>query len=175
MRYAVLLRGANLGSRNRVAMPALRALLEQAGFGDVRTYLQSGNAVLSSRGAEPRVAAACRKAIAAELGLELEVIVRSVGDLARIVERNPLAATATDPKRYQVTFLEREAAPGLAERLRAAAAPAEQVVVEGREIYAWHPDGVGRSRLASLLGGRSLGAVATARNWSTVTALLDLA
>lgn len=174
MRYAVLLRGVNLGPHNRVGMPALRALLERAGFDDVRTYLQSGNVVLAGRGPESRVRTACREAIEAGLGLEVDVLVRSLGDLERVVERNPLAGVATNPKRYQVTFLERRAAPGLAERLEAAASPAERVAVDGREIYAWHPGGVGRSRLASLLGGWALGVVATSRNWTTVSALLEL-
>jgi|SRR5579884_439731 len=174
-RYVVLLRGVNLGSHNRVSMPALRELLENAGLGDVRTYLQSGNVVLSSRGGRAQVAGTCREAIRDTLGLDLELVVRSAGELAEIVERSPLADGAANPKRYQVTFLERELPASTAERVRSAAAPPERVVVAGREIHAWHPDGIGRSKLASLLASRALGVVATSRNWATVTALLELA
>jgi uncharacterized protein (DUF1697 family) len=174
-RHVVLLRGVNLGPRNRVSMSALRDALERAGFADVVTYLQSGNAVVSSRMAPAAVRAACRVAIRDALGLDVEVLVRSARELGAVVERNPLASVATDPKRYQVSFLERALEPRVAERVRAAAAPPEQVVVSGREIYAWHPDSVARSKLWSLLAGRTLGVAATARNWTTVTKLLALA
>ena len=60
-------------------------------------------------------------------------------------------------------------------KLEEAAAEKERVVLLGREIYAWHPDGIGRSRLWTLLAGRGLGVTATARNWTTVTTLLELA
>jgi uncharacterized protein (DUF1697 family) len=81
---------------------------------------------------------------------------------------------AKEPKRYQVTFCAAEPDPELAERLGALSADGEEAVVIGREVYAWHPDGVGRSRLAAELAGRRLGVVATARNWSTVVALLSM-
>jgi len=64
---------------------------------------------------------------------------------------------------------------GLLYAARGHMAPPEQVVVDGREIYAWHPAGVARSKLWALLAGRNLGVTATARNWTTVTQLLELA
>jgi uncharacterized protein (DUF1697 family) len=73
-----------------------------------------------------------------------------------------------------VTFLESAADQDIAARLTAVATPEERFAVIGREIYAWHPDGVARSRLATLLAGRGLKVTATARNWTTVTALLSL-
>jgi uncharacterized protein (DUF1697 family) len=60
-------------------------------------------------------------------------------------------------------------------RIDAAAIAPEQVAVSGREVFAWHPDGIIGSPLAKLLGGPRLGVTATARNWNTVTALLRLA
>ena len=174
-RHVVLLRGINLGSRNRVPMPKLRELLEEAGFEGVRTYLQSGNAVLSSTKKADEVARACRRAIGDSLGLDLDVLVRSRAQLAAIVKRNPLGKVATNPKRYQVTFLAKKPPGGLAATLEELAVESERVVVSGREIYAWHPDGVARSKLWALLGGRDLGVTATSRNWTTVTSLLELA
>jgi uncharacterized protein (DUF1697 family) len=104
-RYVVLLRGINLGARNRVAMPALREALEEAGFDGVRTYVQSGNVILSSRAGAKKVAATCARVLSERFGLELEVVVRTRDQLAAIVARDPLRDVATDPKRYQVTFL----------------------------------------------------------------------
>ena len=170
--HIVLLRGINLGSRNRVAMPALRAALEDAGFEDVRTYLQSGNVVLSSR-AKP--AEAVRRLIAGEFGLDIAVVTRTRAQLAEVVERNPLARIAKDPKRYQVSFLDAKPSRDVVRRIEAAADAKERVVVDGREIYAWHPDTIARSRLWALLAGQTLGVTATARNWMTVQKLLELA
>ena len=171
----MLLRGINLGSRNRISMPELRAALEDAGFADVQTYLQSGNVVLSSGKSATNVARAVERLIAERFGLEIAVVTRTRAELAKVVERNPLGKVAKDPKRYQVSFLASKPKAGLAKELEAVAADSEQAVVSGREIYAWHPEGVARSKLWSLLAGPKLGVAATARNWTTVTKLLELA
>ena len=174
-RQIVLLRGVNLGSRNRIPMPALRGTLTEAGFEDVRTYLQSGNVVLSSKAPPETVARESERLIASSFGLDIEVVVRSRDELAKIVRRDPLGEVAVNPKRYQVSFLAGKLPPEVMRKLEAAAAPEERLVVAGREVYAWHPEGVARSRLWALLAGRGLGVTATARNWTTVTALLALA
>ncbi len=171
----VLLRGINLGPRNRIGMAELRDLLTGAGFADVRTYVQSGNVVLSSRASPERVAHKCEQQIAAKFGLDVPVVVRTRDELAEVVERNPLGEVAVNPKRYQVTFMSAKPDPENVRKLEAAAVAAEQLVVIGREIYAWHPEGIARSRLWTLLAGRGLGVIATARNWTTVTKLLALA
>jgi uncharacterized protein (DUF1697 family) len=174
-RHIVLLRGVNLGAHNRIAMPALREGLTEAGFGDVATYVQSGNVVLTSGSSADVVAREVRKAIADRFGLEIDVVVRTRSELAAIVKRDPLGKVAKDPKRYQVSFLASKPKAEIVRKLEAAAAEPERLVVQRREIYAWHPNGVGRSKLATLLAGKGLGVTATARNWTTVTRLLSLA
>ncbi len=171
----VLLRGINLGPRNRIAMPALRAALTEAGFEDVRTYVASGNVVLSSSLSPNKLAARCTRLIGEEFGLDIDVVVRTRDELAEVVKRNPLGDVAKDPKRYQVSFLARKLSDRVVEKLERARAEPERFVVAGREIYAWHPDGVGRSKLWAALAGKGLGVTATARNWSTVTKLLEMA
>ena len=175
MRQIVLLRGINLGARNRVSMPELRELLAGAGFEDVRTYLQSGNVVLSSDLTEKGLARKIKRVLADGLGLELEVVVRTRHELAKVVRLNPLGDMATNPKRYQVSFLSAKPEPDVVEQLTELAVPPERFVAIGRELYAWHPAGVARSRLWARLAGKQLGVVATARNWTTVTSLLALA
>jgi uncharacterized protein (DUF1697 family) len=181
MRQIVLLRGINLGAHRRVAMPALRELLTEAGLGDVRTYLQSGNAVLDSNTSPAQVARLCERRIANRFGFDVEVIVRTRNELAAVVERNPLGEVATNPKRYQVSFLSAELDPETVAELGSAAAASERFVAVGRELYAWHPDGVARSKLWNKLASKGLetGAgvkvTATARNWATVTKLLEMA
>jgi uncharacterized protein (DUF1697 family) len=173
-RYVALLRGINLGSRNRIAMPALREALEEAGFEDVQTYVQSGNVVLTSSGKADAVARKCERVIAERFGLEIPVVVRTRAELSRIVKRNPLGKVATEPKRYQVSFLSQKLPAKVVRELEAVAAPEERVVAAGREVYAWHPAGVARSKLWAKLAGKGLGVTATSRNWATVEALLEL-
>jgi uncharacterized protein (DUF1697 family) len=174
-RLVVLLRGINLGSRNRISMPELREALEDAGYEDVRTYLQSGNVVLTSTASAKQVARACERLIADRFGLEIAVVARTRNELAQVVKRNPLARVAKDQKRYQVSFLETKPSPRIVREVESVVADREKVVSIGREIYAWHPAGVARSKLWAQLAGKNLGVTATARNWTTVTKLLELA
>jgi uncharacterized protein (DUF1697 family) len=156
-------------------MPRLREALEEAGYEDVATYVQSGNVVLSSSDSATKVARAVERLVEKEFGLKIPVVVRTRAQLAKVVERDPLAKVAKDPKRYQVSFLEKKPSAELVRKLEEAAAPTERVVADGREIYAWHPEGVARSKLWAMLAGKGLGVTATARNWTTVTKLLELA
>ena len=174
-RQVVLLRGINLGSRNRISMPELRDALDEAGYEDVRTYLQSGNVVLTSTASAKQTARDCERLIADRFGLEIAVVARTRSELAQVVERNPLARVAKNPKRYQVSFLEGKPTARVVRELEDVATADEKIVSIGREIYAWHPEGVARSKLWARLAGKNLGTIATARNWTTVTKLLELA
>jgi uncharacterized protein (DUF1697 family) len=174
-RQVALLRGINLGARNRVAMGDLRELLTGLGYGDVRTLLQSGNVVLSSRVGGERLERALREQIADGLGVDAPVITRTRDEIADVIERNALAAVATDPKRYQVSFLTGEPVADVVRELAAIDVAPELLAISGREIYTWHPDGIQNSPVAKLLSERRLGVGATARNWNTVQKLLALA
>jgi uncharacterized protein (DUF1697 family) len=155
-------------------MPELRALLADGGFGDVRTYVQSGNVVLSSGDPPAEVASVAEQLIAERFGFEVDVIVRTDSELAEVVRLNPLAEVADNPKRYQVSFCEAEPDPDAVSQIAAAAAESERLVAIGRELYAWHPEGVARSKLWAKLAGNRLGVRATARNWTTVETLLEM-
>jgi len=174
-RLVVLLRGINIGPRNRISMPELREALEDAGYDDIQTYVQSGNVALTSRAAATKVAQDCERLIADRFKLEIAVVTRTRNELAKIVERDPLGRVAKDPKRYQVSFLEAKPAARIVRELEEVATAGEKVVSIGRELYAWHPDGVARSKLWAKLAGKGLGVTATARNWTTVEKLLELA
>jgi len=172
-RHVVLLRGINLVRHNRIAMPELRDALRVDGFRDVKTYVQSGNVVLSSRASPDRVANRVNVVIKKRFGIDIVVIVRSRADLAEVVRRNPLAKIATNPSRYLVTFLSDELPRGFADNL-AKVARQEPFEIIGREVYSWHPDGIGRTPLLERLASKSLGIAASSRNWTTVTTLLGM-
>ena len=155
-------------------MAELRTLLEKAGQEDVRTHLQSGNVLLSSSLPPRKLEAQLERQLAEGLGMDVRVLVRTRAELARVVAHDPLGPVATNPSRYMVSFLSRRLSARVAKELETAELAPARLVVHGREIYAWYPHGVQRSPAAKLLDDRKLGVVATARNWNTVTKLLEL-
>jgi uncharacterized protein (DUF1697 family) len=175
VKQIVLLRGVNVGARNRLAMPALREALEAAGMDDVTTYVQSGNVVLDSTAKPSRLGRECEAVIAERFGLEVAVVVRTRAELAKVVAHDPLGDVADQEKLYQVTFCSQRPDAAALAKLAACAAEGERLIAHGREIYAWFPHGVGRSKLAAQLSRQNLGVVGTARNWTTVNRLLALA
>jgi uncharacterized protein (DUF1697 family) len=174
-RYVVLLRGINLARSRRVAMGDLRALLGELGYEDVATLLQSGNVVLSTTVKAAELPGRLEAELAEGLGMKIAVVVRSRAQLAKVVDADPLGDVADDPKRYLVTFFPDKPDPAAVRALLAEDFGPERVAAVGREIYAWHANGIQKSKLARAVGDKRFGTGGTARNWSTVTKLLDLA
>jgi uncharacterized protein (DUF1697 family) len=172
-RYVALLRGINLGRARQVDMPRLRELLTARGHENVRTHLRSGNVVLDSPLPEPELAPDLARAIEAEFGFAVPVVVRTGVELAAVVAGNPFATVATDPARYLVTFMaeppDRTRVDGLPR------AESGEYLVRGRELYLWLPDGIQGTPLASWKWDTLLGRPGTARNWNTVSKLAELA
>jgi uncharacterized protein (DUF1697 family) len=174
-RRVALLRGINVGSHRRIGMADLRELLARQGYEDVRTHLQSGNVVLTSSLSADRLGKKLERELEAGLGFPVEVIVRTRAELARIIDRNPLADVAKDPSRYLVTFLRTKPAAKVVRELHDVDFGPEQVALSGREVYSWHPAGLQSSPLAKLLAKTGISGAGTNRNWRTVTKLLELA
>lgn len=178
--YVALLRGINVGGKNKVPMQTLRELLTGLDCTDVRTHLQSGNAVFGHPRADPAALATDLEGrITEELGLTIRCLVRDGADLQRVVEQNPFDMEGVDPSRFLVTFL---SGPPEQERLTAidppAYAPEEFRLADPKapnEIYLHLPTGIQKSRLALLFTDKKLGVTATARNWNTVLKLAAMA
>jgi uncharacterized protein (DUF1697 family) len=173
-RHIALLRAINLGSRNRVSMPELRELLAGHGYGDVKTLVQSGNIVLTSRLSPARLERDLQRQIAEGLGVDTPVVVRTRDELAQVIERDPFGSDVDNPKLYQVTFLSEEPSDELAQELAEMDVAPERIALIGRELYTWHPDGIQRSKVDRLRTSKRM-PTGTARNWTTVTGLLALA
>ncbi len=176
--YAALLRGINVGGNNKVPMAELRSVLTGLGYENVRTLLQSGNAVFAAPDhRDPgRLAAELERALAEWFGFPIAVVVRTAEELRTAVDANPFPDPAADPAKHTVTFLAGRADPEQLDAVDPALyAPDEYRLADGgRELYAYFPNGQGRSKLAPLLDKRKLGVEATTRNWNTVTKLLAL-
>jgi uncharacterized protein (DUF1697 family) len=175
-RWVVLWRGLNVGRANRLTMAELRGALAEAGFPGARTYLQSGNAVLRAPHDEPADALAARlaAAVSERTGGEVRAHVLTVDQLRRAVQGNPFPAATSTPRSVHLFFLAGAPDAAADERLQEVVASSERFVLRDDVLYLHAPDGIGRSKLAAS-AERRLGVPATARNWRTVTAVLDLA
>ena len=173
--HVALLRGINLGSRNRIPMARLREVLAGVGYEDARTHLQSGNVVVRSGDSASKLARKIEQAIDAEWGFDVPVIVRSKAELAKVVATDPFGDVADDPSRYVVMFMARKPAAGAHSAIDAERYEPERYELIGRELYAWLPDGQHDSKLMKALSAARSDVRGTVRNWRTVTKLLELA
>src|SRR5882672_7260765 len=104
--WVSLLRAINLGPRNKVNMPALRTALEEAGFADVRTYVQSGNVITrSSHRSEARVSADVHDVVREHFGIDVAVVVRTPTQLRDVLRWCPFPEAAEHPTRVHVVHL----------------------------------------------------------------------
>ena len=164
--HVALLRGINLGANKRVAMPALRELVESLGYDDVSTYIASGNVLFSTRKKDTgKIARELEKAIDKELGVSCRVAVLSRDDLAAAIEANPFPKQKNQKAVHAAFLLEKppKDVDGSAGK--------DEAKVVGRVLYIHTPDGYGPSKFASKTMQKVNG---TARNWATVTKLLEL-
>ncbi len=174
-RFVALLRGVNVGGKNRIPMRALRSSLEALDFQDVVTYVQSGNVVFRSpEGGEHALAARIEQRIAADLGPKVAVLLRTHDELDAVSRGNPFLAPETDPTRLHVVFLDRPPARDAIAALDPDRSPGDSFALAGRELYLHLPNGSGRTKLTIDWFERRLDVVATARNWRTVTKLVEL-
>lgn len=171
--FIALLRAVNLAGLNRVGMADLRSLIEDLGFDDPKTLLQSGNVVFSgSARSSAALEASLAKSAADRLGVSTDWFVRTAAEWKHIVAGNPFPTEAkSDPRHLLVMLLkdapDRKAAVALTQSI-----PGEESVrVKGRHAYIVFPNGVGRSKLTVALIEKKLGTRGTMRNWNTVLKL----
>ena len=182
--HVALLRGINVGGKNKVPMAELREVVTSLGHTGVTTYIQSGNVLFTTEETDTaELASALEAAIAGKFGINSAVVVLSRDELARTLGDNPYR-DEPNPKLVHVVFLGAEPSAELLDRIRAAESAAaakggrDTITAIGQALYLHTPDGYGRSELSEALfriiptGKKPL--AATARNWSTSTTLLSL-
>jgi uncharacterized protein (DUF1697 family) len=170
-----LIRGINVGRAKRVAMADLRTLVEDLGYQDVRTLLNSGNVVFTVPGkAKGDAATKIEEGIAAKLGVKARVTVITAAEIAAAVADNPLLEVATDHSRLLVTVLAKTADRKLLEPLTKQDWAPEVLAIGARVAYLWCANGILESRMAAAVN-RVLGDGATARNWATILKLKAMA
>jgi uncharacterized protein (DUF1697 family) len=174
--HVALLRGINVGGRNRVAMSELRELLGALGFAGAKSLLQSGNLVFESDG---RTATELERllevATARRLDVTADYLVRSADEWQTMVAGNPFPEEAErDPGHLVVMFLKTAPRAEDVQALQAAIEGPERIRAEGKHLYVAYAAGIGRSKLTSTLIEKKLGVRGTGRNWNTVLKLAAL-
>ena len=172
-----MLRGVNVGSHNRIKMDDLRRLYESLDLRDPQTYIQSGNVVFKT--GERNLAALSErigKGIERSFGFRTGVLLRTTSELRNVVEKNPFAARPDiDPSKLLVTFLASKPDREARENVLTIETDPEEMRIEGREVYIYFPNGMGRPRLSWPVIERKLETSGTGRNWNTVLKLLEMA
>jgi uncharacterized protein (DUF1697 family) len=184
--HVALLRGINVGGKNRVAMADLREVVADLGHADVSTYIQSGNVLFSPDPGDAdtsALATALATAITARLGVSAPVVVLSRDELAAAIEADPFPAEP-DPKRVHAVLLSGAPAAEATGKIEAALERStakgarDELAIVGRTLYLHTPDGFGNSELAAavlrIVTSPRAGVTGTARNWATMLKLLDL-
>ena len=172
-----LLRGINVGGRNKLAMQDLRSICESLGWKKVRTYIQSGNVVFETPRAKPgRLAEQLADALEEHMSVRLAVLVRTAVEFEAVVENNAFARRRTlDPSHVVVVFLERTPSRASRDALLASVKGREELHFHRRELYVYYRDGIARSKLTNAVIERTLDTAATARNLNTACKLAALA
>jgi uncharacterized protein (DUF1697 family) len=170
------LRGINLAGQRTIKMEALRALYDSIGLKNAQTHLQSGNVVFRAEERElPRLAAKVETAIERKFGFRAGVILRTSAELRGVIARNPFAGCRdVQPSKLVTMFLPADPEPRIHDQILQMQTSPEEVHLRGREVYIYFPEGMGRSKLWPRLD-KILKNMGTARNWNTVTKLVEIA
>lgn len=172
-----MLRGVNLGPHRRIKMDALRNLYESLGFKDPQTYVQSGNVLFKT--SERSVASLVRRieaGIEQAFGFHADVILRTATEMQSVIARNPFGSrSGIEPGKLLVTFLSGDPTPEARAKLAEIKCDPEELRIDGRELYVYYPNGMGRSKLSPAVIERALRISGTARNWNSVTKMLEMA
>jgi uncharacterized protein (DUF1697 family) len=173
-KYLALLRGVNVGGKNKLPSKDLIELCAGAGCGDVQTYIQSGNVVFSSPVSDTRkLSANITARIKKRFGYQVPVVLRTAGQLQNVIRNNPFLKGAEENSLHVMFLAELPAGVAVAS-LDPLRSPGDSFAVLDQEIFLHLPNGAGRSKLTNAWFDAKLGTVSTVRNWRTVLKLLDL-
>lgn len=175
MTYVALLRGINVGGKNKLPMKDLAEMFVAAGCSQVRTFIQSGNVIFS---ASPAVVAklpgVINGQIAKRFGLKVPVVMRTAEQMRSVLGNNPFLKAGVAEDELHVLFLADAPAQARVAALDPDRSSPDEFRVQGQEIYLRLPNGGGRSKLTNAYFGSKLETIRTIRNWRTVTKLVEL-
>ena len=173
--HVALLRGVNVGGRNKLPMKALASMFRNIGCDSVQTYIQSGNVVFrADTELACRVPGLIAESIASEFGYTITLVGRSAVDLYEAVRVNPFARDGADVKELHAVFVADDPPSELVDALDPGHSPGDRFSVVGREIFLHCPRGLSRTKFTNAWFDSKLQTTSTMRNWRTVLKLLEL-
>jgi uncharacterized protein (DUF1697 family) len=173
--YVALLRGVNVGGKNKLPMKDLIEVFVEAGCDNVRTYIQSGNVVFSaSAKLAARLPGLAAAQIAKRFGYKTPVVLRTSEQLSDVIRKNPFLKLGAAEETLHVLFLADMPGSGRVDALDPDRSPPDTFLVRGQEVYLQLPNGAARSKLTNAYFDSKLVTTSTGRNWRTVNKLLEL-
>ncbi|MEP6888981.1 MAG: DUF1697 domain-containing protein [Nitrospirales bacterium] len=174
-KYVALLRGINVGGKNKLPMKRLATMFTDVGCSDVETYIQSGNVVFAAPSSVAKsLPSAIAAAITGQFGCRVSVVIRSAKELADVVDNNPFLKRGVDTGTLHVAFLVSVPDAKHVAELDGRRSPGDAFEIRGRHIYLRMPNGMARSKLTNDYFDRTLKTTSTLRNWNTVQKLLEM-
>jgi uncharacterized protein (DUF1697 family) len=172
-----LLRGINLARHNRITMDDLKSIYRSAGISEARTYVQSGNVLFHAETKSlAKLAGKLQDGIEKRFGFRPDIVHRTLAELRGTISANPFAKReGIEPAKLAVTFLALDQAPDAPARIAAIPTDPEEMRLVGRDLFIYFPNGMGRAKLPLTAIGKVLTGPSTARNWNTVTKLVEIA
>jgi len=173
--YVALLRGINVGGKNKLPMSDLRGMFTEAGCRDAHPYIQSGNVIF--RAGPPVVASLAGSVtarIAERFGYRVPVLLRTADEIGEVIRHNPFLAAEAAEETLHVVFLAGRPSARHVAGLDPERSPPDVYTVRGREIYLHLPNGAARTKLTTAYFDTNLATTSTVRNWRTVVALFAL-
>jgi uncharacterized protein (DUF1697 family) len=173
MLHVALLRGINVGGNCKLPMKELAVLFADSGASDVRTYIQSGNVVFAASQPE-KVTEKVTEAIALRYKYPGRIVLRSAAEMRATLTYNPFLQAGTPESALHVYFLADLPEASAVKQLDPMRSPSDAFAVRGRDVYLHLPNGMARTKLSNAYFDTHLKTVSTARNWNTVTKLVQM-
>lgn len=175
-KHLALLRGINVSGHNMIKMDALKKMLENMGFQNVETYIQSGNVFVDSEEEHPAtVGFKIKQEIARVFGYDVPVVMVTKSELELCFKNNPyLKEKDCDTKKLYVAFISKELSPLAINDLKISNFKPDEAAIDSCRIYIKYAVGAGKTKLDQKYIEKKLNVVATMRNWNTVSKLLEM-
>lgn len=176
--YISFLRGINMTGHNSIKMTELLALYNNLGYSDAETYIQSGNVVFSSMDdvPVPEIASTIERSILKRFNYNVPVLIRIVEEMRKLISANPFIAQENfEPSKMAVLFLYEETTKAQIQKVLDIDYPPDKFKIVGKEIFIYCPNGFGRTKLYTNFFEKKMGVTGTARNWKTITTILQIA
>lgn len=176
MKHLALLRGINVSGHNMIKMDALKSMLENCGFQNIETYIQSGNVFLESENENANsVGFTIKQEIVKQFGYDVPVIVLSKADLEKCLTNNPFFKEKNvDTKKLYVAFISKELNASALNDLKTSQFKPDEAFIDGNRIYMKLETGAGNTKLTQKYIEKKLNVTATSRNWNTVNKLIEM-